>query len=480
MFPLVVVAAFLLVQAAAIVVPTRAQAAPTISVATTGTMSFFGNPSATKTVSFNAGTGTGRVLVVVVASDSRTNKMNSVSYGSSLTPMTQAVDRLAGGTAVARVQVFYLVNPESGTNNVNFTASFPDDYGYIIAYVSGADTSDPIGTINPNSASSGSTLSVSNTPEASDSLIVAGFASDSTTAFTPSGGSTEVGDLLASSVRTGLYTKVAPTAGAATSVAASGGSLGWAAGAIEIKLPVDMPEVSVVATDENAEEPSYQYDYSGDPGVFTFSRTGSTAASLEVNFGRDGTAYYTDDYNFDNESTCSGVNGDGLTIPAGQASCTLVIMPLDDEDSGEPTQTVEISIEGGQYDYGANTTDTVYIANYEPTAPGEGYTVAAPGFASMLLYDADTVPAGSVTGFTHTPLRVRAGQSATLSWTISGMTSCSISPGIGGVTPGDGTHSSTTPAITARTTYTLSCSDGTGPLPPWTTTVGIVPSFIEQ
>lgn len=483
MFPLIVVAAFLLAQAAAILLPSPAQAAPAISVATTGTMSFFGNPTATKSVAFNAGTGSGRVLVVVVASDSRTNKMSTVLYNN--TPMTQAVDTLAGGTAVARVQVFYLVSPASGTNNVDFTATFPDDYGYIIAYVSGAGTS-PIGTISTNSASSGSALSVSNTPAASDSLIIAGFASDSTNAFTPSGGSTEVGDLLASSVRGGLYTKVAPTAGAATSVAASGGSLGWAAGAIEIKLPVVLPVVSLSVLDQDAAEPSGQTP--ADPGMVTFSRTGSTAAGLGVDFNRDGTAVYGSygDYAFNQSysSTCTSITGDSLVIPAGSSSCTLEVSPLDDEDAGEPTDTAEIRISSNPaYDINYESYQgTVYIADVtaQQAPAGEAFVVEAPGFASMFLYDDDTVAAGLVNNFAASPARVKAGGTATLTWNITGMASCSISPGIGPVSYADGSHSSTTPAITSRTTFVLSCSDGVNPPQISSATVGIVPSFIEQ
>jgi len=485
MLPLVVVATFLLVQAAAIVLSSPARAggpppstAPTTNNPVSGTI--LNAPS--KTVyDYNAGSGSDRVLVVVVGSDDRTDKMSTITYGG--VQMVESGRQLVGGTAQGGVQIFYLYgeNLYEGSNNLVFTASATDYYTYTIAYVSGASASDPIGATGSNSSTGSSLLSVSTVPEADDSLIIAGFVSDSTSAFTASDGSSEVGDLLSSGIRGGFFTKVAPYAGDPVSVAASGGYDQWGALSLEIKQQtVELPTVSIVATDEDATRPAYQYDYNGDDGFFTFTRTGSTASSLEISFDRDGTAYYGDDYDFGDDTTCQGVSGDGLVIPSGDESCTLAISPQEDE-GGEGAKTVEIQLETwGQYELDLGSYQaTVYINQYDPGS-SEGYTVAAPYFASMLLYDADTVAAGSVTNFSHTPVRVRAGQSATLTWTISGMTSCSVSPDIGPVSYADGTHSSTTPAITARTTYTLSCSDGTGALAPQTTTVGIVPSFIEQ
>lgn len=491
--PLVVVAVFLLAQ---IIWASLSYAGgptyPTISGAVTGTLVGTVKPP----FSYDSGYGSGRVLVMVVASDDRTKKISSVTYGG--VPLTEAIRQLSGGTtATAGVQIFYLANLNglglSGNNNIAITASGSDNYAYVIAYVWGTDDAAPVGTISSNSASSGSSLNVSNTPTASNSLIIAGFASDSTTAFTPSGGSTEVGEISSTGIRAGMYSKVAPTAGVAENVAASGGSLAWGAAAIEIKLPVVLPTLSVVSQDDLATEPGDSS--AADEGSFLFMRTGGNGdTALDVNFFRDGSAVWNTDYRFGAESTCEDITGDSLTIPAGETSCSLIIMPEYDEET-ETEETAEIQLDdSSSYQIGEDgTRGRVYITD---TPPGGGggtaepcsqwwcpyvdYSIGSPGYASMYIYDDDTVPSGAIdTPLSATPTRVRAGGVSTLSWTVSGMTSCSIDNGIGAVDAADGTHTATTPAISTRTTFTLSCSDGTA-----TTisrvSVGIVPSFIEQ
>jgi len=107
--------------------------------------------------------------------------------------------------------------------------------------------------------------------------------------------------------------------------------------------------VTVVATDPNASE-------SGDPGVFTVSRTGSTATALTVNYTLGGNAQNGVDY----QTLALSV-----TIPAGAASATVTVRPLDDSSR-------EIA-------------EPVYLM----LAPGAGYIVGRPDAATVTIADND-------------------------------------------------------------------------------------------
>ncbi|HXS96498.1 MAG TPA: PA14 domain-containing protein [Candidatus Limnocylindrales bacterium] len=99
-----------------------------------------------------------------------------------------------------------------------------------------------------------------------------------------------------------------------------------------------------------------------------------------------------------------------------------------------------------------------YSAN---SAYGWYWTTDFGGVVDQVL----TPPAGTpppaaapaIASFTATPSTVNAGQSATLTWSVSGATSISIGSGVGPVT---GTSISVTPAQT--TTYTLTAANATG------------------
>ena len=76
-----------------------------------------------------------------------------------------------------------------------------------------------------------------------------------------------------------------------------------------------LPAVTIVATDPNAAEAGL------DPGVFTVSRTGSTTASLTVNYIVSGTATNGTDY-----QTLAG----SVMIGSGQSAATITVTPIDD------------------------------------------------------------------------------------------------------------------------------------------------------
>ena len=113
-----------------------------------------------------------------------------------------------------------------------------------------------------------------------------------------------------------------------------------------------LPIVTIVTTDADASEATL------DPGEMTLSRTGDTTNSLDVNlifFGSttNGTDYQTVPSPF--------------TIPAGQASVAIPIVPIDDTDV-EGQQDVDIGV-----------------------VAGTGYVVGTPSVANVVIDD-DDVP----------------------------------------------------------------------------------------
>jgi hypothetical protein len=100
-----------------------------------------------------------------------------------------------------------------------------------------------------------------------------------------------------------------------------------------------------------------------------------------------------------------------------------------------------------------------------PAAPNQTYyfrlTVKNPAGLQASATTTVTTGAGvgvQITSFTASPTNIDAGQTATLSWTVAGASSVSISPGIGSVNPQSG---STQVSPQQTTTYTLT-ADGPG------------------
>ncbi|WP_016951150.1 Calx-beta domain-containing protein [Anabaena sp. PCC 7108] len=108
--------------------------------------------------------------------------------------------------------------------------------------------------------------------------------------------------------------------------------------------------VSVTATDSNAGEGT-----TPNLGVFTITRTGSTANALTVNYTISGTASATD-YN-----TIPST----IVIAAGQTSATVTVTPVDDA-LVEGNETVILSLtDTNNYDLGTANSATVIIADNE-------------------------------------------------------------------------------------------------------------------
>jgi hypothetical protein len=113
------------------------------------------------------------------------------------------------------------------------------------------------------------------------------------------------------------------------------------------------PTVTVAATDSDAGEPS-------NPGVFTITRTGSTTSALAVSYTVGGTATSGSDYT---------ALGTSVTIPAGAASATVTVTPIDDTVS-EGSETVTLTLASNSaYTIGSPSTATVTITDNDTTAP---------------------------------------------------------------------------------------------------------------
>jgi hypothetical protein len=119
-----------------------------------------------------------------------------------------------------------------------------------------------------------------------------------------------------------------------------------------------LPTVTIVATDANAAEEGL------DTGVFTISRTGSTAASLNVYYTRSGTAVNGTDFNTITSPA---------TIPAGSSSATVTITPKEDA-LVEGSETVILTL-----------------------SSNASYTIGSPGSATVTISDNDTICTGTIT-----------------------------------------------------------------------------------
>src|SRR5207247_1450031 len=136
--------------------------------------------------------------------------------------------------------------------------------------------------------------------------------------------------------------------------------------------PPQQPTVSVAATDPEASEPG------ADSGTFTLSRTGSMASALTVRYSLSGSAANGIDY----QSLPTSV-----TIPAGAASATVTVTPIDDSRTeGDETVVLTLS-QDAAYDVGSANSATVTIHDNDsppPTAPTADFTAnTTPGAAPL-------------------------------------------------------------------------------------------------
>lgn len=149
---------------------------------------------------------------------------------------------------------------------------------------------------------------------------------------------------------------------------------------ILVKEAIAKPVVTIEATDPSATEipvvpPGMGIPQRSDPATFTVKRSGSTAESLEIDYRIEGTARNGLDY-FDTDGPQAGLTGH-VTIPAGSASTTINIFPVDDGEV-EGTETVVL---------------IVVPKDCDPTvAAPTCYAIGEQNRATAFIYDNDTEP----------------------------------------------------------------------------------------
>jgi serine protease AprX len=142
-------------------------------------------------------------------------------------------------------------------------------------------------------------------------------------------------------------------------------------GAAGSPVPADpgpaLPVVTIVA------DPATASEAGPESGVFHIARTGDTSAELQVRYAVSGTATPGEDY----------LPLDGsLVIPAGAASATLTVTPLDDEDF-EPDETVIVTLAvDAAYEVGEPGTATVTVTSDDGPSDLVVSAVSAPSAAA--------------------------------------------------------------------------------------------------
>ncbi len=124
--------------------------------------------------------------------------------------------------------------------------------------------------------------------------------------------------------------------------------------------PIDLPDVSVAVS------PTSVLEDGATNLVYTFTRNGSTAAAMTVNFSVGGTASFTEpDYTQTGAATFTATNGT-VVIPIGSSTATVTVDPSVDL-TVEPDETVDLTV-----------------------TSGVGYTVGVPSSASGTITNDDT------------------------------------------------------------------------------------------
>ena len=126
-----------------------------------------------------------------------------------------------------------------------------------------------------------------------------------------------------------------------------------------VNSPPSLPTISIMATDANAAETLVGQETN--PGTFTLTRTGSTSAAIAVTFTIAGTAAN----GADNQKLPTTV-----TFPAGQATTTLRVTPVDDT-TADWNETVKLTLsKSAKYKIdSAKSNSTVNIADNDRVMP---------------------------------------------------------------------------------------------------------------
>jgi len=174
-----------------------------MAVATPGTPTFAGVTTDVSsgnreiaTFSHNTAAGNNRLLIVIVGIRGD-ESVSSINYSGS--PLTLAIANGSGTSDGQRVEIWYLADPPTGSNDVVVT--YPGNLnpdGIAALSYTGVDTNNPIGAVASANSTTGTDVTADITTTSADSLIVGGLSmlgGDTGPSFTPGTGTTERYDL---------------------------------------------------------------------------------------------------------------------------------------------------------------------------------------------------------------------------------------------------------------------------------------------
>ena len=168
-------------------------------------------------------------------------------------------------------------------------------------------------------------------------------------------------------------------------------------------VPFGATYVNIAATDNSASEAG------ADPAVFTLTRYGPTTASLTVAYALDAV---TNSVSASDIQPLSGT----VTIPAGAATATITVTPIDDTEV-EPLETIQMRlVAGAGYATGLRSAASANLADNEPAGVADlsGLTISSgnlsPVFAAGTVNYTASVP-NAVASMTVTPAKTNANAS---------------------------------------------------------------------
>ena len=139
------------------------------------------------------------VLVVIVSNETNNfgETVSDIQFGG--VALTQAVYETTGGGSWRNDgAIWYLVNPGTTAGNITYTSN--DSEGLTVLTLANVDQTDPLGaTVSAQTTSNVNSLSANITPEASNSILIAGYNTRESTTATPDSGQTEMSDFNVSS-----------------------------------------------------------------------------------------------------------------------------------------------------------------------------------------------------------------------------------------------------------------------------------------
>ena len=200
--------------------------------------------------------------------------------------------------------------------------------------------------------------------------------------------------------------------------------------------------VTIAATDPTAAESS------GNNGIFTITRTGSTTSALSVNYTVSGTATNGTDY-----STI----GSSVTIPAGSFSMLANVNVIDDTNA-ESSETVIVTLSANaSYTVGSPSAATVTIIDndtaLDTTAPSVPANLSASVVSSNqinLSWNASTDNVG-VTGYKVFRNGIQVGTSTSASYSNSGLAASTTYSYTVSASDAAGNNSAQSTSVSAKT-----------------------------